>query len=91
MMPRQILVTTAALTVFAGAVGFWMGLRWQPLDETQMISGVVARYVTDHEGAPTDCVAVPGSGAVWIAVSCGPVQYSIDVRGRVTQQMRPET
>lgn len=90
-MPRQVIITTAALTVIAGAFGFWLGLRWEPLDETQVISRVIDFHVAQTGGAASDCVAIPGNGEVWLLVQCGAVSYSVDSLGRLMAPMGPQT
>ena len=53
-MPRQVFITTAALTLMVGAFGFWLGLRWEPLDETQVISRVIDFHVAQTGGVALD-------------------------------------
>lgn len=83
-MPRQVLLTTAGLTLFAGVLGFWLGLRWEPLDESDAISRVIALHVEQTGQDGTDCVAVPGADPVWIEVICGTLRYDVDRQGRVS-------
>lgn len=72
------------------------------LSETDVINHYAARYVTEHGGVLTDCVARPGGmRGVWITVECisenslVSVRYPVDRRGRLVPDvpadaMRPE-
>ena len=67
------------------------GLRLRAPDTTTAIARVAALHVTRVPDArPEDCVATPGTGDVWIEVSCsGRVQtvYRLDRRGQVIGQL----
>ncbi len=58
------------LCFVAAAFGLWLGSR-NLVSETDVIEAGAAMYVADTGGATTDCVGVPGTGLVWIAVRCG--------------------
>lgn len=90
-MPRSVLLTTLALVAMAAGIGFWIGLRWQPLDETQVISRIASHHVQKTGGSVEDCVAVPGQRDVWLRVTCGAHVYRVDARGRLMQPKGPST
>ncbi|MFK7877156.1 MAG: hypothetical protein AB8B71_15460 [Paracoccaceae bacterium] len=89
MMPRSVLLTTGFLTAFAAVLGVWMGLNWQPLDETQVISKVAELYASQTGRAASECVAVPGEDPVWVRVMCRAVVYELDHRGRIVRVSGP--
>ena len=89
MMPRHVIITTSVLTIVAGVFGFILGQRWQPLDETQVISGVVAEHIRRTNDAEEQCFAVPGQGAVWLSVLCGSTRYDVNRRGVVISVTGP--
>ena len=73
------------LTVVAGLLVFRQGWIVAHMTETDVINHYAARYVTDHGGRISDCVAVPGRApGVWIEVRCGlGVVYPVDRTGRL--------
>lgn len=90
-MPRSVLLTTLVLVAVAAGIGFWAGLRWQPLDETQVISRVAAHYVAETGGEVTDCLARPGQGDVWLRIICGAQEYRVNRRGKLLPPQGPST
>ena len=90
-MPRSVLLTTGALVALAAVLGFKAGQRWQPLDETHVISRIAQHYVSETRGQATDCVAVPGQGKVWIKITCGSRTYNVDARGHLMPRKGPST
>lgn len=69
-VPRRVVRLTGWLCLCAAAVGLWLGAR-PGITETQVIEAGAALYVAETGGSRTDCVGVPGEGAVWIVVRCG--------------------
>lgn len=60
----------AALLGAAAVVGLSFGLWVARLDETRVINRMAAEYV-EGGGRAEDCLARPGTGAVWVIVTCG--------------------
>jgi hypothetical protein len=85
-----IVISTLALTLCAGVLGFVLGRNWQQVDESTVITRVAAIYVEQTGGDARDCVGIPGRGAVWVRVTCGGRIYLVDRRGRVTEADGPE-
>ena len=69
-MPRQVVRATIALCVGAAAFGLWLGNQSVP-SETDVIEAGAAFFVAETGGDAMECVGVPGTGLVWIAVRCG--------------------
>lgn len=69
-MPRQVVRATIVLCVVAAAFGLWLGNQSVP-SETDVIEAGVALFVAETGGDALECVGVPGTGLVWIAVRCG--------------------
>ena len=69
-MPRQVVRATMVLCFGAAAFGLWLGGR-NLVSETDVIEAGAALYMAETGGAATECVGVPGTGLVWIAVRCG--------------------
>lgn len=85
-MPRWLWWTPlAVLTVVAGLLLFRQGWIAAHMTETDVINHYAARYVADHGGSRTDCIALPGrADDVWIEVRCGAtVIYPVDRAGRL--------
>ena len=85
-MPRALVLSLAILCLPAAGIGFWMGLKWQPLDETQVISRVAQAHLAEHGGRAENCLAVPGQGDVWLSVICDGVAYDVDHQGRASKR-----
>lgn len=60
-MTRPMLISLAALLLFAAVLGTIWGLRAIPPDETAIIGAVAADYVDETGGALTDCFARPSA------------------------------
>jgi len=75
-MPRAALITLSALLLLAAASGLAVGLRLAGLDEGTLIDRVGHDWVAAG-GAVEDCVARPGTGRVWIVVTCGAGQGAV--------------
>ena len=86
-----VAITTAALVALALVLGLWLGQSRAPLTETQAIEAVAARHVAETGGLTSDCVAVPGEGAVWLRVSCGDRVYRLDAAGALLPPAEPQT
>ncbi len=88
-VPRRVLVVIGALVTVAAGLGFAAG-RNAEVTETQVINAGAALYVAETGRARTECLGLPGSGAVWIEVRCGDGEavntYLFDERGR---RLRP--
>ena len=69
-MPRSVVRGTIVLCFGAAAFGLWLGAR-DLVSETDVIEAGAALYVAETGGTETECVGVPGTGLVWIAVRCG--------------------
>ncbi|MBT8460725.1 MAG: hypothetical protein KJN60_13730 [Boseongicola sp.] len=69
-VPRQVVRVTVTLCVGAAAFGLWLGAR-NLVSETEVIEAGAALFMAETGGAATECVGVPGTGLVWIAVRCG--------------------
>lgn len=88
-MPRGVILSTVFLCCVSAAIGLWVGFRWQPLDETQVISRIANAHLKERAGRAEDCFAVPGSGEVWLQVICSGTVYKVDSRGRVIAVEEP--
>jgi len=75
-MPRSALITLSALLLVAAALGLAVGLRLAGLDEGKLIDRVGRDWVAAG-GEVEDCVARPGTGRVWIVVTCGAGQEAV--------------
>ncbi|MBF9034214.1 hypothetical protein HKCCE2091_08170 [Rhodobacterales bacterium HKCCE2091] len=78
----------AALSVAAITAGLLLGRAAEPPTESEVISDIAERYVSETGGAHTDCVARPGpAGLAWLTVYCegeaGDFAYPVDRDGRV--------
>jgi hypothetical protein len=85
-MPRWLWWTPLALlTLVAVLLVFRQGWIAAHMTETDVINHYATRYVADHGGRISDCVAVPGRAAgIWIEVRCGAkVIYPVDRTGRL--------
>lgn len=69
-MPRPVVRATIILCLGAAAFGLWLGGQNLP-SEADVIEAGAVLYVAETGGAATECVGVPGTGLVWIAVRCG--------------------
>ena len=69
-MPRQVVRATIVLCVGAAAFGLWLGNQSVP-SETDVIEAGAALFVAEAVGDAMECVGVPGTGLVWIAVRFG--------------------
>ena len=69
-MPRKVLRATMLLCFFAAVFGLWLGGRNLP-SEADVVAAGAALYVAETGGQATDCIGVPGTGLVWVAVRCG--------------------
>ena len=69
----------AALFAVAAALGLLAGRQAAELTETEAIEAVAARWSAETGGAETLCAARPGTGAVWLEVTCGPVDGRIAI------------
>ena len=83
-----VLKVGGALAVLAAAAGLLLGLRSEPLSETDAISRWAADYAAETGRAVTDCAAAPDPReGVWIVVRCGsgPAArvYPLDRSGRL--------
>ena len=88
-MPRGVILSTAFLCAMSAVVGLWVGLKWQPLDETQVISRIANAHLQERGGRAEDCFAVPGVGEVWLQVACAGTVYKVDRRARVIAVEEP--
>ncbi|MEM6760508.1 MAG: hypothetical protein AAF601_13615 [Pseudomonadota bacterium] len=82
-MPRSVLITTASLTILAGALGFWFGQRQVTLDSSAVIQAVAERHISEHGGRIEDCIGLPGQGRAVFHVQCAQTTYAVDRLGRV--------
>lgn len=90
-------VPLCAATVALAAVGLRYGWIAARVTETDVITHYARKYVSDHGAgaAPTDCVARPGRGWVWIELSCAPQAvlgiyvYRVNRFGRLIDAQRP--
>lgn len=85
-----MIVSTGALALGAGVLGFIAGKNWQERDESAVIPAVAALYVAETGHTASDCVGVPGQGDVWVRVTCGALVYLVDHRGRIARPEGPE-
>jgi hypothetical protein len=69
-MPRSVVRATIVLCLGAAGFGLWLGNQRLP-SETDVIEAGAAMFVAETGGNAMDCVGVPGTGLVWIAVRCG--------------------
>ena len=69
-VPRPVVRTMAVLCFVAAAFGMWLGARSLPT-ETDVIAAGAAIYEDETGRSAIECVGVPGTGLVWIAVRCG--------------------
>lgn len=90
-MNRGVVVSTLALVLCAGVLGFVLGRNGQAGDEGVAVSRVAALYVAQTGGQAGDCVGVPGQGEVWVRVTCGARLYIVDRSGRITTPQGPQT
>jgi len=84
-MPAQVRRVVLALCAVAAALGLWLGIRREPMDESDAIIAVIDRYVAETGGAKTECVAVPGDD-VWLRVLCDRARYEVRRDGTITRQ-----
>lgn len=95
-MPRQVLIVTAALCLFSGSMGLWLGLSGSGMSESDVIEAAAARWTAETGNTDfTSCVAWPHrEGSVWLEVSCGigdgQKSYRFDRKGELVPD-RPET
>ncbi|WP_168797726.1 hypothetical protein [Aliishimia ponticola] len=90
-MPRSVRVAALALAALAAVLGGVAGLRWAPLEETDVIDAVVQHHRNRTGGDGSDCFAVPGQGDVWLRVTCGASVYHVDRRGQRVPSPEPST
>ncbi|MDJ1008985.1 MAG: hypothetical protein QNJ13_14300 [Paracoccaceae bacterium] len=69
-MSRPLILGLILLLFIATGLGLLLGLRVAGLDESAVIERAARAYVAGG-GRLEDCVARPGSGPVWIVVTCG--------------------
>lgn len=79
-LPFAVLVLIAALLAFRA--GYWQA----NLTETDVINTYASKYLHDTGGRIEDCSATPGTGEVWLTVTCQPVNgapviYPVNKRG----------
>ena len=83
-MPRQVVMTTAALVVLAALGGFWLGQRQVSVDASGVIEAVADAHVATHGGDRRECVGWPGDDNAVFFVRCGASLYAVDRWGRVS-------
>lgn len=80
-----------ALVLAGGAMGYRYGWIAANMSETAAIEAYAARYVRDHGGRMSDCLAVPGA-RVWLEVRCGTgaglVVYEVNRLGGLVREGR---
>ncbi len=69
-LSRPIILGLALVLCAAATLGLSFGLWVARLDETRVINRAAAEYASEG-GNVGDCIARPGSGTVWLVVSCG--------------------
>ena len=69
-MSRATLTGFIFLILLAAGLGLLFGLRVAGLDESAVIERAARAYEATG-GRADDCVARPGTGRVWIVVTCG--------------------
>ncbi|MEM6385705.1 MAG: hypothetical protein AAF718_05660 [Pseudomonadota bacterium] len=94
-MPRQVLIVTAILCLVAGGLGLWLGYRNATLSESDVITAAAARWSSETGIRDlTSCVAIAGTGEVWLEVTCGMEEtkrrYAFDRKGRLLKQAGPD-
>lgn len=85
-MPRWLWWAPLALLTFVVVLlVFRQGWIAAHFTETDVINHYAARYVQEHAGQLSECLAMPGrSAGVWIEVRCGAdVIYPVDRAGRL--------
>lgn len=83
-MPRQVVITTAALVVLAALGGFWLGQRQVALDASGVIEAVADAHVAEHGGDRSQCVGWPGDDTAVFFVRCAAILYAVDLLGRMS-------
>lgn len=69
-MRRPVILGLALFLLLATGLGLSLGLRVAGLDESVLIERAGRAHVAAG-GRAEDCVARPGTGRVWLVVTCG--------------------
>jgi len=83
-MPRQVVITTAALVILAALGGFWLGQRQANLGATGVINAVADVHVATHGGDRNQCVGWPADDNAVFFVRCAAMLYAVDGWGNVS-------
>lgn len=71
-----LLAPLALMTLYGAYLGLRQGRAVANLTETEAISAFARHYGSEVPGGrPSDCVARPGSGRVWIVIECAPTPF----------------
>lgn len=90
-MPRAVFLTTLSLAALAGLVGFWLGQQRAGDDISGLINAVAQSHMDRYGGDRSSCLGWVIEGDDTLRVTCGPHEYRVDRRGRVTEVLVPET
>lgn len=70
------LTPLALLTLYGAYLGLRQGSAVANLTEADVLSAYAHHYGSEVPGGrPSDCVARPGSGRVWIVIECAPTPF----------------
>lgn len=89
-MPRNVLITTLALSALAAALGYQLGKSHARADLSGLVNAVAGEHARLHGGDAKSCIGWMAQGETMPRVTCGPVTYRIDAFGRAIPMSTPD-
>lgn len=89
-MPRNVLITTLALSALAAAVGYQYGRSHARADIAGLVNAVAEEHAKTHGGDASSCVGWVVEGEKLPRVTCGDVTYRVDAFGRAVPIEGPD-
>ncbi len=88
-MPRNVLITTLALSALAAVLGYQLGQSHARADLSGIVNAVAQEHANKHAGDAQSCIGWIVDGEEMPRVTCGKVTYRIDRYGRAIVMEEP--
>ena len=89
-MPRNVLITTLALSALAALLGYQLGQRHAGADISGLVNSVAQEHAQRHGGDGSTCIGWMVESEAMPRVTCGDVTYRIDTYGRAIPMGAPD-